>query len=103
MNESGLALSLIYVDRMLTRSNIKLTERNVHRFCLTSAMIASKFLQDDYYNNAHWAKIGGVTVVELNNLELAFLTLLTFDLFVDDVEYANYRNGITRKILVLSL
>jgi hypothetical protein len=52
---------------------------------------AAKFWDDIYYNNAFWAKIGGVSSLELNNLELEFLFSVNFDLAVTADEYDKYK------------
>eukprot|EP00281_Chroomonas_sp_CCMP1168_P009059 CAMPEP_0206273900 /NCGR_PEP_ID=MMETSP0047_2-20121206/34862_1 /ASSEMBLY_ACC=CAM_ASM_000192 /TAXON_ID=195065 /ORGANISM="Chroomonas mesostigmatica_cf, Strain CCMP1168" /LENGTH=172 /DNA_ID=CAMNT_0053703067 /DNA_START=42 /DNA_END=557 /DNA_ORIENTATION=- len=50
-------------------------------------MAAAKFFDDEYYSNRHWAKIGGISLEELNSLELDFLFLLTFQLNVKVEDY----------------
>mmetsp|Transcript_57659 Transcript_57659/g.151738 ORF Transcript_57659/g.151738 Transcript_57659/m.151738 type:complete len:131 (+) Transcript_57659:740-1132(+) len=64
---------------------------NVHRLMLSSIMVAAKFLDDFYYSNEFWAKIGGVPNNELNTLELEFLFLTNFDLHVRREVYDMYR------------
>ena len=66
-------LALIYVDRLIERNNFLLTELNVHRVVITAILLAAKFFDDAYYNNAYYAKVGGVLVSELNGLEVDFL------------------------------
>jgi len=47
---------------------------------LAAMLAASKFHDDDYFANAHWAKIGGVPTAELNDLEASFLFAIGFRL-----------------------
>jgi len=49
-----------------------------------------KFFDDHYYNNAYYAKVGGVTYSEMNALEVEFLFMLNFDLFVTTETYKQY-------------
>ena len=42
---------------------------NVHRLLITSIMLASKFFDDVYYNNAYYARVGGISNSEVNSLE----------------------------------
>ena len=49
-------------------------------------MLAAKFYDDIYYNNAYYAKIGGVPCHEINNLELEFLFMINFTLNVPQVK-----------------
>ncbi|CAK7903343.1 hypothetical protein CAAN1_32S00760 [[Candida] anglica] len=46
----------------------------VHRFLLVGTMLSQKSMEDFFYTNDHYAKVGGVAVSELNCLELDFLT-----------------------------
>ncbi len=36
-------------------------------------MVAAKFFDDKYYNNAYYAKAGGVSSLEINDFERSFL------------------------------
>ena len=44
-------------------------------------MLAAKFFDDQYFNNAYYAKVGGVPPNEMNSLEIEFLFMLNFNLF----------------------
>ncbi|KAF3585605.1 hypothetical protein F2Q69_00032365 [Brassica cretica] len=65
------------VDTSMTR---RLTSLNVHRLLITSLLVAAKFLDRKCYNNAYYAKIGGVSTEEMNRLEKTFLFDLDFRL-----------------------
>lgn len=75
-------LALIYIDRLIQRTNFLLTELNIHRVVITAILLAAKFFDDAYYNNAYYAKVGGVLVEEMNNLEAQFLFKIDFSLRV---------------------
>mmetsp|Transcript_22048 Transcript_22048/g.47955 ORF Transcript_22048/g.47955 Transcript_22048/m.47955 type:complete len:500 (-) Transcript_22048:20-1519(-) len=75
-------LALIYIDRLIQRNNFLLTELNAHRVVITAVLLAAKFFDDAYYNNAYYAKVGGVLVEEMNNLECQFLFKIDFSLRV---------------------
>ena len=45
-------------------------------------MLAAKLMDDKYYNNAFYAKIGGVTKQEINAMELEMLRLLEYRVVV---------------------
>ncbi|KAK9137264.1 hypothetical protein Sjap_007858 [Stephania japonica] len=72
----------IYLDRYLQRGDVYLTSLNVHRLLITSVMIAAKFVDDAFFNNAYYAKVGGVSTAEMNRLEMDFLFSLNFRLHV---------------------
>jgi Cyclin len=89
-NESFI-FALIYIDRLIQRSNFLLTELNVHRVVITAVLLAAKFFDDAYYNNAYYAKVGGVMVSEMNGLEVDFLFRINFSLHVTPEVYDKYR------------
>lgn len=84
-------LALIYIDRLIQKHNFVLTELNVHRVVITSILLAAKFFDDAYYNNAYYAKVGGVLVSEMNGLEVEFLFRINFSLHVKPDEFAQYQ------------
>lgn len=84
-------LALIYIDRLIQRNNFLLSELNVHRVCVTAVLLAAKFFDDAYYNNAYYAKVGGVLVSEMNGLEVDFLFRINFSLHVTPEVFAKYR------------
>ena len=49
-------------------------------------MLAAKFFDDQYFNNAYYGKVGGVTCKEVNSLEIEFLFMINFNLFVSESE-----------------
>lgn len=52
-------LALVYIDRLIARNHLALTSLNVHRIIITAVMLAAKFFDDQYYNNAYYAKVRG--------------------------------------------
>ncbi|KAJ8425053.1 hypothetical protein Cgig2_006513 [Carnegiea gigantea] len=72
----------IYMDRFLQESNGYLTALNAHRLLIACVLVASKFHDDVCFNNAYYAKIGGVSTAEINRLELELLFNLNFRLHV---------------------
>lgn len=92
-----LVLSLIYIDKLTQQShNHVITDLTVHRLLITAVVLASKFASDFFYSNKFYAKIGGVTLKELNALEREFLYLLDFSLSITDEEFESYRKVILR-------
>lgn len=80
----------IYVDRFIQHTEVKLTSLNVHRLLITSIMLAAKFIDDAFFNNAYYAKVGGVSTSELNRLETSFLLGIDFRLQVSVDTFARY-------------
>ncbi|XP_042414337.1 cyclin-P3-1-like [Zingiber officinale] len=75
-------LGYIYIERFLQQPNIYLTSLNVHRLIVTSVIVAAKFIDDAFCSNAYYARVGGISTLEMNTLELNFLASLDFKLHV---------------------
>jgi hypothetical protein len=91
-------LALIYIDRF-RKTAMQLTPFNIHRVIITSVMLAAKFFEDAYYNNAYFAQVGGVPTVEINQMELDFLFYVSFRLHVPTHEYQSYRTLFHNRIV----
>lgn len=70
---------VIYANRVHPQS-LWLDSLSLHRFILASICLASKALGDHYYSNFYYGKVGGVSTVELNNLELGLAMALNWHL-----------------------
>jgi len=82
---------LVYVDRIIQGNpNFIVNSLNIHRLLITSVMLAAKFFDDQYFNNAYYAKVGGVPCTEMNSLEVEFLFMTNFTLFVSTETYKQY-------------
>ncbi|GAA5804552.1 hypothetical protein HPULCUR_010052 [Helicostylum pulchrum] len=92
-NECFLAI-LVYFDRMSkptsTRTGLRIDSFNIHRLIISGVMVASKLFSDVFFTNTRYAKVGGLPVSELNLLELEFLSLNDFALFVSLEELQHY-------------
>ncbi|KAI9652069.1 MAG: hypothetical protein M1829_001962 [Trizodia sp. TS-e1964] len=79
-----LAASL-YIHRLAVIERvIAVTRRSAHRLLLASLRVAMKALEDLSYPHKRFAKVGGVTEVELARLEINFCFLTSFELRVDE-------------------
>jgi hypothetical protein len=59
---------------------------------VTSVLLAAKFFDDAYYNNAYFAKVGGVLTSEMNGLEVEFLFRINFSLHVTPEIFQKYQD-----------
>ncbi|KAG0286760.1 hypothetical protein BGZ96_009189 [Linnemannia gamsii] len=69
---------------------------NIHRLLITCLMVAAKFTSDLFYSNARYAKVGGLSLPELNQLELVFLFTTQFDLNVKEEELQRVGDALLR-------
>ena len=93
------AVALIYLERLKKRDpGVCLTSANFQRLFIVAVMSASKFLDDFYYSNKHWAEVGGIQTVELNRLELEFLFRMSFSLHMRREEYDWYAEELHQRV-----
>lgn len=50
-----------------------------------------KYNEDDYYSNSFYAKVGGVSLQEINSLEVEFMKMLKYTFFIDDELFNKYK------------
>ncbi|KAM7472022.1 hypothetical protein LguiA_010205 [Lonicera macranthoides] len=99
---SCFVVAYVYLDRFTQRQpTLPINSFNVHRLLITSVMVAAKFLDDMYYNNAYYAKVGGITTTEMNFLEVDFLFGLGFHLNVTPTTFHTYCSYLQREMMLL--
>lgn len=78
--DKAILVVIVYFIDLLSQSfpNFVLNSLTVHRFLITGVTIASKGLCDSFCTNAHYAKVGGLSQMELNFLEVEFLTRVNY-------------------------
>ncbi|PKI51547.1 hypothetical protein CRG98_028107 [Punica granatum] len=87
----------IYIDRFTARTRSRLTSLNIHRLLITSVMVAAKFMDDVSHNNAHYAKVGGISMEEMNELEMNFLFSIDFRLHVPVDVFIKYSKQLEKE------
>ncbi|CAH2057968.1 unnamed protein product [Thlaspi arvense] len=99
---SCFVVAYVYLDRFTHRQpSLPINSFNVHRLLITSVMVSAKFLDDLYYNNAYYAKVGGISTKEMNLLELDFLFGLGFDLNVTPNTFHAYFSYLQKEMTLL--
>lgn len=90
-SEECYVLALVYIDRITNvKSGVTVCNLSAHRLLLVAMMLAAKVQDDLCYSSKHYAKVGGLSVEELNVMEIAFLKMLNWKTFVDPMEHQLY-------------
>ncbi|KAA0044685.1 cyclin-U4-1-like [Cucumis melo var. makuwa] len=100
---SCFVVAYVYLHRFLHNhhpSNFHIDSFNVHRLLITSVLVSAKFFDDLYYNNAYYAKVGGISTMEMNLLELDFLFGLRFQLNVSPNTFHIYCSYLQSEMLL---
>jgi len=94
-SDQCLVLTLVYVDRIVKKHpEFVVSPWSIHRLLMTGMMVATKFWDDTFYSNKHYAKVGGVRLQEINRLEMHFLLLIGWRLQVLPQEYNMYQSQV---------
>jgi len=81
VERSCLLITLHYIDQLCARNpRFTITSLTCHRFIITSIAISSKTFCDSFCTNNLYAKVGGISVAELNILEREFLRMIDWRL-----------------------
>ena len=90
IESTTLVLILIFIDRVCDISKIRLNYFNIHKLIIASMLVSIKYNEDDYFSNEFYAKVGGIRMTEMNKLEYEFLSLIEFNLFVNEEVFNKY-------------
>jgi len=86
----SLVVALVYVDRIhRIHPKSRICSWNVHRLLLVGMLLCTKITEDRPISNDFWAKVGGVSLQELNSLEMKMCRLLGYRLHVSSDIYEN--------------
>lgn len=69
---------------------------NIHRLIIAGITVSTKFFSDFFYSNSRYARVGGISLKEMNHLELQFLVLCDFELLISVEEMERYANLLYR-------
>ncbi|XP_019446963.1 PREDICTED: cyclin-U2-1-like [Lupinus angustifolius] len=94
-------VAYVYIDRFCHNNpGFWINATNVHRLLITTIMVASKYVEDMNYRNSYFAKVGGLTTKELNELELEFLFMMGFKLHVNVSVFESYCCHLEREVSI---
>jgi hypothetical protein len=84
-----------YLDRLcLLYPDFTINTLTIHRFLITAATVAAKGLSDSFWNNAYYAKVGGIKIAELGLLELDFLYRVDWKIVPNPEALVDYYRGL---------
>ncbi|XP_022158574.1 cyclin-U2-1-like [Momordica charantia] len=94
-------VAYVYIDRFCQLNpEFRITLRNVHRLLITTIMVASKYVEDMNYRNSYFARVGGLTRKEMNQLELDFLFMMGFKCHVNVSVFESYCCHLEREVSI---
>ncbi|QLL32321.1 hypothetical protein HG536_0C04900 [Torulaspora globosa] len=79
-------------QRLQHQQAFVMDSHNIHRLLIAGVTVSTKFFSDFFYSNSRYARVGGISLQELNHLELQFLVLCDFELLISVSELQRYAN-----------
>ena len=95
---STFIIMLIYIDRLCEINNFIVNSLNVYRIIFSSFVIAIKYNEEKDFNNEFFSKLAGMSLTEMNLLELIYLNLIDYKLYISDEDFLNYYENINDTI-----
>jgi hypothetical protein len=87
-----------YIDRLCALyPDFTVTTLTIHRFLITAATVAAKGLSDSFWNNATYARVGGIKIAELGLLELDFLYRVNWKIVPNPEVLVDYYKGLIER------
>ncbi len=86
-----IVIMLIYIERLMTISNVEIRRENWKPIVFTGLLLASKFWEDLSFWNIDFTEVDDLYDLDaVNTLESEFLVLINYNLFVSPQMYASY-------------
>jgi len=74
-----LIISYLYILKLINKENFILGINNIYRLLLGAVVLAKKVLEDIRFNNSYYCLIGGITNIELNQIEYSLFVRIDFN------------------------
>ena len=98
VESSTLIAMLIYIDRLCEINDFTINSLNIYKIIFSSLVLAIKYNEEVIFDNKFFARIGGISLSEMNFLETVYLNLINFKLYVSDEIFETYIENINETI-----
>ena len=97
INISTLILSIASITSLMRKNKNAICYNNIYKLIITSCLLNSKFYEDSTHSSNFFAKVGGISIKELNYLEMEFYIKCNFSLFQSEENYNTFLNFFLEK------
>ena len=98
VESSTLIAMLIYIDRLCEINDFTINSLHIYKIIFSSLVLAIKYNEEVIFDNKFFARIGGISLSEMNFLETVYLNLINFKLYVSDEIFETYIENINETI-----
>lgn len=99
INDNILVLIMMYIDKIISKGNFIVCNENVNKLFYTCIMITQKYYEDNSLNNKTYADLVGINYDDLLKMEMEFMKLVNFELFIKEEDFQKYKQKITQLYL----
>ena len=97
INISTLIISITSITSLMRKIKNAICYNNIYKLIITSCLLNSKFYEDSTHSSNFFAKVGGISIKELNYLEMEFYIKCNFSLFQSEENYNTFLNFFLEK------
>ena len=91
LDDNLLILMMMNIDKIISNENFILSYNNINRLFYTCLVVTKKYYEDNPYNNRTYANLVGLSCDELLDMEMEYMSLINFHLFIKDEDYMKYK------------
>ena len=99
INDNILVLIMMYIDKIISKGNFIVCNENVNKLFYTCIMITQKYYEDNSLNNKTYADLVGINYDDLLKMEMEFMKLVNFELFIKEEDFQKYKQKISQLYL----
>ncbi|KAI7901821.1 cyclin-domain-containing protein [Cokeromyces recurvatus] len=91
ISNSCILVALFYIYRLrYTYPSIQASMGSEVRLFTTALILSNKYLDDNTFTNKTWSEVSGISLKELNIMEIEFLTALQYKICVHHNQFASW-------------
>ena len=96
INDNLLVLLLMNIDKVISSGKFILCYKNINKIFYICLMITQKYYEDNSFNNKTFAELVGIDCDELLDMEMEFMNMIDFKLFIKDEDFEKYKQKIIK-------
>lgn len=94
IEESTLVIMLIYIDKLCSRYKLQLTYYNIYKIIAGAVLLAIKYNEDNYLLLDYYAKVCGLQLKQIKQIEYVMLCLFDYNLYINEELFEKYQRNI---------
>ncbi len=96
ISDNILVLIMMYIDKIIANRKFIVCNENVNKLFYTCLMITQIYYEDNSLNNKTYADLVGINYDDLLKLEMEFMNLVNFELFIKEEDFQQYKQKINQ-------